>query len=395
MRGPRPRETPPLGVFGAARLQFEARESERGNLRDVDEVHARISEFLRREGIPRSFPILVAVSGGADSVALLHALVAIGQRAAAAHVHHGLRGDEADADLESVAAHARALGVPFHAARVDAARRDGRSPEARARELRYAALGELRAELGYACVATAHTLDDQAETVLLRAIRGTGPAGLAAIAPRSGQGRVLRPVLELRREELRGYLRVRCVPWREDSTNRDPRVPRNRLRTRVLPELEAAHPGAARKLAELARAAREPEAWLEREAERSVGRAVREGGGGVWLEPAPLLELPEPLLYRVLSGLLARVGLADSVTRSHLERMARFLSEAGGGKRLSLPGARLLLRSGSRFWLGSEPGPEASSRPREPISTQEAAGVWSADAWPRAHGGLARDPPTC
>jgi tRNA(Ile)-lysidine synthase len=346
----------------------------------MDEVHARISLFLRREGIRRSAPLLVAVSGGADSVALLHALVAIGQRVGVAHVHHGLRRDEADGDLELVADSARALGVPFHAARVNAGRRDRRSPEARARELRYAALEELRADLGYASIATAHTLDDQAETVLLRAIRGTGPAGLAAIAPRSADGCLLRPLLEVRREELRRYLRSRGLRWREDSTNREPRVPRNRLRSRVLPELEAAHPGAVRKLAELARSARETEEWLGREAERSFAHAVAEGGGGLWLDPAALLDLPAPLLRRALATLLARVGLADAVTRIHLERMASFLTEARGGKRLSLPQARVLLRAGKRFWLGPEPGPDASSRARGPIRTGDDRCDWRPDA---------------
>jgi tRNA(Ile)-lysidine synthase len=355
----------------------------------VESVHAHISEFLRQHRIRRSAPVLVAVSGGADSVALLHALVAIGQRAGVAHVHHGLRGDEADGDLECVGSCARALGLAFHAVRVDASRRDHRSPEARARALRYAALEELRAEHGYACVATAHTLDDQAETVLLRAIRGTGPAGLAAIAPRSGSGHLVRPLLEVRRKDLRRYLRSRGLEWREDSSNLEPRVPRNRLRSRVVPELEAAHPGAVRKLAELASAARETEEWLEREAQRSSARAVAEGEGGVWLDPAVLLELPRPLLYRTLSALLGRVGLADAVTRVHLERMASFLADARGGKRLSLPQARVLLRARARFWLGPEPGPDARPREPDPIGTERDRGAG------RRRAGLAADPLNC
>jgi tRNA(Ile)-lysidine synthase len=359
----------------------------------VELVHSHISDFLRRQAMSRSTPVLVAVSGGADSLALLHALVAIGQRLGVAHVHHGLRGDEADGDLEWVASCARALGVPFHAARVDASRRDRRSPEARARQLRYAALEELRADFGYTCVATAHTLDDQAETVLLRAIRGTGTAGLAAIAPRSGGGRLLRPLLEVRRDELRRYLRSRGLEWREDSSNRQSRVPRNRLRSRVVPELEAAHPGAVRKLAELAHAARETEEWLAREAERCSAHAVAEGGGGVWLDAAALLKLPPPLLHRTLSALLARAGLADAVTRIHLERMASFLVEARGAKRLSLPRARVMLRAGKRFWLGPEPGPDASSRSVEPIGTAEHRR--DGEARPQPPAGLAADPSSC
>ena len=109
------------------------------------------------------------MSGGSDSVALLHALAAIGQRVGAAHVHHGLRGEEADREAKLVETLARELGVSFHCERVEAKRRDGRSPEARARALRYEALERMRVTHGYASVLTAHHQDDQAETVLLRA----------------------------------------------------------------------------------------------------------------------------------------------------------------------------------------------------------------------------------
>src|SRR5215510_11736256 len=172
-------------------------------------VHRELGRFLRAHGVARTSPVLVAVSGGADSIALLHALLALGQRVGAAHVHHGLRGAEADRDEAFVAGECRALGVPFRAARVDARQRDGDSPEARARRLRYRALESLRAAGGFAHLATAHQKDDQAETVLLRALRGTGPAGLAAIRPALDGRRVLRPLLELRRAELAAYLAER------------------------------------------------------------------------------------------------------------------------------------------------------------------------------------------
>ena len=171
-------------------------------------------------------------------------------------MHHGLRGAEADGDLAFVARLTRALGVPFSSARVDAAARDGRSPEARARALRYAALEQLRVRRGCAHIATAHHRDDQAETVLLRAVRGTGIAGLASIRPSLDAGRVLRPLLGLRRAELRDYLaraRSRVPRGREQ---RDLRVPRNRLRAEVLPALESIHPGASARLAALAELAR-------------------------------------------------------------------------------------------------------------------------------------------
>jgi tRNA(Ile)-lysidine synthase len=336
-----------------------------------DSPKACVAAFLRREGVARTDPLLVAVSGGADSLALLYLLVALGQRVGAGHVHHGLRGAEADEDLEAAAAHAGSLGVPFHAVRVDAAAPDGRSPEARSRELRYAALERLCVEEGYARVATAHTLDDQAETVLLRAIRGTGTAGLAGIAPRSDERRLLRPLLEVRRQALRAYLHTRGLTWREDSSNGDPGVPRNRIRRSVLPELEAAHPGAARKLAELASVARETESWLREQAEDAARRAVVPGGGGLWLDGAALLGLPAPLLHRSLAHLLERAGLRESVSRIHLLRIASFLAEPEGGRQLSLPQGRLMVRSRRRFWLGPEPGPDASSPPGPPMRREE------------------------
>ena len=161
---------------------------------------------------------------------MLHALSALGQRIAAAHVHHGLRGESADLDLELVRERSACLGVPLLTAEVDARVPDGRSPAARARVLRYAALERLRAGPGFEFIVTGHTLDDQAETLLLRAIRGTSPGGLRGIAERAqteADARVLRPLLGLRRTQLRNYLRARGLTWREDPGNIDAGVPRS------------------------------------------------------------------------------------------------------------------------------------------------------------------------
>ncbi len=343
----------------------------------VAKVHLEVSSFLRAQGVRRADPVLVAVSGGADSSALLQILVALGQRVGVAHVHHGLRGPEANADLEFVRARAHALGVPSLFARVNAAARDGRSPEARARALRYAALEELREQGDYRYIATAHQLDDQAETVILRAIRGTGPVGMAGIAPRSADGRLLRPLLRIRREELRAYLRERGLPWRDDESNQDLAIPRNRLRAEVIPVLEAIHPVAVRKLGELTESAREAAMWMQDAVVPVLEQALEERDGGVWIDPASLVSLAPALRMRALAELFVRRGLSERISGSHLERVARFFEWAESGKTLSLPQGMLLFCDRDRFWLGPEPGPcfppsfSAVLRPPESLELPE------------------------
>jgi tRNA(Ile)-lysidine synthase len=288
---------------------------------------------------------------------MAHVLLAIGQRVRVCHVHHGLRGGEADADLRFAAALARRLGVPFHGVRVDASRESGESPEARARRLRYEALERIRREAGCDWVATAHTREDQAETLLLRAARGTGPVGLAGIDPIDARRRLLRPMLETGRGELRSYLRSRGLTWREDASNADLSIPRNRLRADVLPVLEALHPGAADRLADLARSARDLRAWVRDEVEGMLAAGVEAGDGGYWIERERLLAAPESLRAEALGELLRSVGMAERVSRVHLDRVADFLAKSARGKRLSLPLDCVLLSDGPGVWLGREPGP--------------------------------------
>jgi tRNA(Ile)-lysidine synthase len=339
-----------------------------------------VDAFLRRHVISRAAGVLAAVSGGADSVALLHALLSLGQRLGVAHVHHGLRGSEADRDLAFARELAAGLGVPFFSAQVDARRRrkgDGRSPEARARELRYGALEELRARHGFDHVATAHTLDDQAETLLLRALRGTTPAGLAGIRPRARDGRLLRPLLGVRRAELVEYLRARGHAWCEDSTNASPSIPRNRIRAELLPVLEAIAPGAAGKLAALAAQAHDLRLHLEAVIESELSGAVREGDGGLWLDRRALLGLPAFLQGQALAGLLARAGLEAGISRAQLARVSHFAASSRRGGRLSLPLGASLFCDGDALWLGAAPAPaepgefRAELRPPEGLEIPE------------------------
>jgi tRNA(Ile)-lysidine synthase len=217
----------------------------------------------------------VAVSGGADSVALLRGLLELrselGLVLSVVHVHHGIRGAEADADEQFVVRLAAEFDLPLHSERVDVPehrRREKLSIETAARELRYAFFKRLLESGSCDKIATAHTLDDQAETVLLRILRGTGTRGLAAIPPFRNASpelvaRIVRPLLSTRREQIEGYLRSLQQAWCEDASNQDPKHLRNRIRHELLPLLEAEYNPALRQslgnLAEIARA--EEEVW--------------------------------------------------------------------------------------------------------------------------------------
>ncbi len=351
----------------------------------MDPVHREVARFLSHSRIPRSAQVLVALSGGGDSTALAVVLASLGQRVAALHVHHGLRGADADADLAFCADLARGLGIPFACQRVAAALRDGSSPEARARRLRYAALERGRDALGCVWIATAHTRDDQAETLLLRAARGSGVAGLAGIAPRDDARRLLRPLLALRREALRRHLRDRGLTWREDATNASPSQPRARARAALLPALEALHPGAVDRLASLADAARETDAFVAERAQDLLAHVAVLGDGGLWLDRAGWIAAPAALRARALVRLLRDAGVSEGISRAHVERIERFTASAKSGARLSLPQGVRLIADRDALFLGPAGGPRppdafvAALAPPAPLSLPQRGVrlVWS------------------
>ncbi|HTF59069.1 MAG TPA: tRNA lysidine(34) synthetase TilS [Actinomycetes bacterium] len=210
--------------------------------------------------------VAVAVSGGADSLALLHALRTLagprGWRLAVLTVDHGLRPGSA-ADAAFVADHAKALGLPTRVLTLTAGDLDPHrpaGPEAAARAARYAALWPAAGELGCDWLATGHTLDDQAETVLLQLLRGAGPDGLAGMTVRTG--RLLRPLLGVRRADTHAACTAVGLTWREDPTNAEDSPLRNRVRSQLLPLLEELRPGATRTLARTATLAADERDWL-------------------------------------------------------------------------------------------------------------------------------------
>ncbi len=237
--------------------------------------------------------LAVGLSGGADSVALLGALHErsgeLGLVLHAAHLHHGLRGEEADADRTFARHLASELGIPFHQAQVDTAaeaEQKRETIEEAARRLRYGWFRQLMAEGELDAVATAHTRDDQAETVLAKFLRGAWTEGLSGIHPvvDFAEGRILRPLLQATRPEIEAYLKALGQRWREDSSNLHLTYTRNRIRQELLPLLEGWNPQLREHLAQMAELAREEEAWWQVEIARLApqllltGRPVRGGG---------------------------------------------------------------------------------------------------------------------
>jgi tRNA(Ile)-lysidine synthase len=221
-------------------------------------IIARVRRTLRERGlIPTGARVLVACSGGPDSSALLWVLARLaselGVELEAASVDHGLRADAA-ADVEIARSQADAVGVPFHALRVQVPA--GASVQAQARTARYAALHGLAARRGATRIAVGHTQDDQVETVLMRVLRGASVLGLAGIEPARKDG-VIRPLIDCRRADILAFATQHCGAVAHDPSNDDPRFERVRLRKRIVPLLEQEDPALAQHLADLADDARD------------------------------------------------------------------------------------------------------------------------------------------
>ena len=315
--------------------------------------------------------LAVGLSGGADSVALLLALHdrsrELGLVLHAAHLHHGLRGVEADADLEFCRDLAAKLGIPFHEARVDTAAEAKRglqqlaasdpteiipadSIEGTARRLRYQWFRRLLSEIPLTTVATAHTRDDQAETVLAKFLRGAWTEGFSGIHPVLSfpEGPVVRPLLRTTRTEIEAFLHARKQAWREDSSNRHLTFTRNRIRHELLPHLEIWNPQLREHLVQMAELARDEESWWQGEIERLApqvlvrGRPVRGGGRattgveGVALDLARLNAEPVAIQRRLLRYAAAQLGSAPDFAATE---SLRSLALAGkGGQKLELAG---------------------------------------------------------
>lgn len=297
----------------------------------------------------------VAVSGGADSVALLRVLLRLreelGVVLSVAHFNHEIRGAAADADEDFVRKLAQQFDLEFHLASGDApafASNRGLSLETAARELRHAFFAQLISEGKANKIATAHTQDDQAETVLMRILRGAGTRGLAGIAAWQKQKSLVRPLLTVTRQEVEAWLISLKQPWREDSTNQDVRHARNRIRHELLPLLQRDYNPAIRQtLADLADVAREEEAYWQKELPGFMARLVRSGKPSrsgrsnrqqlvQALDVAAFQTLPLAIQRRLLRTIGDQFRVA--LEFKHIQELLAFAAEGKTSKALKLPG---------------------------------------------------------
>ena len=317
------------------------------------------AEVLRacRELLHPGDTVVCGVSGGADSMALLWCLVSLQEtlsiQVSAAHYNHRLRGKESDRDENFVRAFCAAHDIPLTVGRgdVEACRREqGLGVEEAARNMRYAFLESLPFDK----IAVAHNADDNAETVLLHLVRGSGLRGLCGIPPR--RGRVIRPLLAVSRQQITDYLQKEGLSWVEDSTNASQDCTRNRLRHQVLPLLKKENPNLLHAITAQSGLLRNEDALLDARAEQLI---VPQGNGYLC---RPLTEAPDPLEKRALRLILGR-WLPQDVSLVHICALQSLLRSDAPSARLSLPGGLTARRSYETFEILRETPAEFSPAP--------------------------------
>lgn len=334
---------------------------------DPRQLHKRLADATT-ESLPAGAAIVCAVSGGIDSVAMLHGLVAVNEiherrwRLHVAHLDHGLRAASRD-DGQFVESLAQSLGLPYTQQSSDIreeAKRAGAGIEETARRIRYDFLERVAREIGAAHVCVAHHADDQAETVLHRILRGTGIRGLAGmrdIRPLRDGGdlQLVRPMLSFSRSDLQAYLNARELPWRHDETNDDPATAtRNTIRHELLPRIaELVNPEAAAALTRLAEHARRCDAAIRQFALDALRHVhVEETAGSVRLAVASITGLPAAVQGEIVTILLDRISASRrEIGLERIDAVLALISSGDHKRHIELPGGVTATRQGKWFTL--------------------------------------------
>ena len=364
------------------------------NMEDI--IQAVREAVVEQNMIHPGEKVLCALSGGADSCALLLALKELSGELSftleAVHVEHGIRGGESLDDMIFCQKLCGKLGVPFHAARVDApgyASEHKQTLEEAARILRYKAFEEISRKTGSPVIALAHHADDQAETVLMNLARGSGLRGLGGIrsvrehAPQPSDQtlRLIRPLLQCSRADIEQFLLDRHQEWRTDSTNLTPDHTRNRIRSQILPLLSSLVNGqAAAHIGEAARHAQEADDFLCKEAARCRAVMSRREGNTTMIRADLLLREEKIMQEYILRDALSSCAKLKDVSGTHMKQLIR-LASLPGGKELHLPGGMRALRAGDEICLLPASEERGKSETAPAVVPVPGAGTYRMGEW--------------
>lgn len=300
--------------------------------------------------------VLIGVSGGADSVALLFILFALagdhGWKIGIAHIHHGLRGKQADADADFVAGLARKLDLPYYIAKPDVrgrGRKEKIGIEDAGRKERYAFFHETAQNCGYEKIAVGHQKNDSAEQILLNLLRGTGAEGLGGIAP--VRGIVIRPLIRTRRREIESFLTEKNIAWCEDASNKDNRFTRNRVRNQLMPYLQTFNPQMTETLFRLGEVMREENTWAEALLAPVFEQAVLSRASGKLVLCSKCIKDQHRAVKRrlVRKALEELKGEPGSISLKHVEQILSAVGQTDGRLRqMHLPARILVACEGNR-----------------------------------------------
>lgn len=361
-------------------------------------LQQKVAEFIKKHRLilPEE-RLVVAVSGGPDSVCLLHILLQLQKKLAVklyvAHLNHKLRGPESDADAAYVADLARKFSVPAIIETVDVAayhkKKRGGSLEESARELRYAFLARAAKSVGASKVAVGHTRDDNVETVVLHLLRGTGTGGLRGLVPSSTLQldkdtppiTIIRPLLELSRNETAAYCQEHKLSPRTDSSNFSLQPLRNRVRMELLPLLRTYNPNVDNALLRLAAIAADDTNFLEAQVNALWNGLAEEKNGIIYLDTARLVSLPPALQRQIFRKAVERLkGNLKDIEADHIEAMVYFLKKPAG-KRLNLPQGLSLFSEYGHLVLTSSSNPPCPFPPLEDIFPLHIPGETTLPGW--------------